>query len=147
MIERSADGIKYTALLTVKPNTSGRPDYTAYDNTPVKGLNYYRLVQYDKDGRKTTHGVRVVNFAGEKSTYVQVYPNPAAAAFVIRTEPDVSGKGMITITDVSGRTVKTFVASPSGVQTITTDNLANGTYFVHIRTSTTSASSKLIIKK
>lgn len=147
MIERSADSRNYITLLTVKANTNGQYSYTAYDNKPNKGVNYYRLVQYDKDGRKTTYGVRIVNFTDGMNNYIQVYPNPASTDFVVRTEPDAFKKGMISITDASGRTVRTLVASPSGVQTISTDNLVNGTYFVHIRTSNIYATSKLIIKK
>lgn len=146
-IERSADGRFFTTLVTIKADPTRQGNYEVYDDNPGKGINYYRLVQFDKDGRKTFYGVRIVNFEVIKESFVQIYPNPASAAFVIRTEPDSFGKGVITIIDAFGRTVKTMVLPSSGIQTIVTDNFINGTYFVRINTNGTTITSKMIIRK
>lgn len=144
-VERSTDGIIYSTFVTIK--ASANPgNYEVYDDNPNNGVNYYRLVQYDKDGRKTYYGIRRVNF-NNKDLYVQIYPNPASASFTMRTEPDAFKKGTITITDVFGRTVKTLSLPATGVQTIMTDNLINGTYFVRLNTNGSSITSKIVIRK
>lgn len=146
-IERSLDGRVYITLVTIKADPTRRGNYEVDDNNPNNGINYYRLVQYDKDGRKTYYGIRRVNFNNNKDLYVQIYPNPASASFVIRTEPDAFKNGMITIIDGFGRTVKTRALPSSGVQTIMTANFINGTYFVLINTNGTTITSKIIIRK
>lgn len=146
VIERSADGKNFATVLTVKAAATPG-SYTAYDDQPLQGLNYYRLVQYDKDGRKTDYGIRIVKFGVSKDTYVQVYPNPAANYFIIRTEPDAANKGIISITDAFGRMVKQLPLTTSGVQTITTESLASGTYFVRVVANDATTTSKVIVKK
>ena len=85
VIERSADGRNYVPLTTVYAGNNGQGSYVARDDKPLKGINYYRLVQYDKDGRRSYFGVRTVNFEGSK-THVQLYPNPASSYFIVRAE-------------------------------------------------------------
>ena len=60
-IERSGDGENFTTILRAVTNSPHVSKYTVYDEQPMPGNNFYRLVQYDKDGRKTYFGVRVVN--------------------------------------------------------------------------------------
>ena len=146
-IERSNDGISYFSILTIKANSNGPGSYLVYDNGPDIGTNYYRLVQYDKDGHETYFAVKMVNFAGSKNSYVYVYPNPASASFVIRTERDALNKGTIIITDAFGRIVKTLALAASGIQTVVTDELVNGIYFVRVNTNGNSATSKIVIRK
>ena len=135
-VERSGDGADWATLFTVRPRASsqGNQAYAATDGLPLGGLNYYRLVQYDRDGNKTYYDIKTVSFSGVRNSSVQVYPNPASGAFVVRAEPDGLNKGTITITDAFGRTVKTLVLPPSGMQTVSAQNM-NGTYFVRINTN------------
>ena len=148
IVERSADGINYTPILTVRSgvaNRTGTFNYSATDQLPLTGLNYYRLVQYDKDGNKTYYGVRTVTFSGVQYSEIQLYPNPASGSFVIRTQPDALKKGIVAITDASGRTVMTTKLPASGVLNISTQHMLNGIYFVHVNTNGNTTTSKLVI--
>ncbi|MGH2566407.1 MAG: T9SS type A sorting domain-containing protein, partial [Ginsengibacter sp.] len=52
-VEKSADGnTNWNTVATVNAagNSSTVKNYSAYDPTPSKGINYYRLKQVDKDG-------------------------------------------------------------------------------------------------
>ena len=49
--------------------------YATSDQSPQKGMNYYRLTQVDKDGKKTVYGVQAVRMGG-RSLSDAVYPNP-----------------------------------------------------------------------
>ncbi|MBE7173380.1 MAG: endo-1,4-beta-xylanase [Williamsia sp.] len=146
VIERSADGINYTALFTVKSHSllQGNAVYTTTDKLPYNGLNYYRLVQYDRDGGKTYYGVRTVSFAGVQRGFIQVYPNPAVGSFVVRAEPDGQNKGTITIMDAYGRTVKTLPLPASGVQTVSAQGM-NGTYLVQVHTNGSLSAEKIVV--
>lgn len=77
LIERSQDARSYKTISRVE--ASNRPtirnDYQVQDNHPVEGLNYYRLVQVDKDGRSEYHGVKSIAVAKRKVA-MWVYPNP-----------------------------------------------------------------------
>jgi len=79
--------------------------------------------------------------------YVQAYPNPATTSFVIRTEAGVSEKRMVTITDLSGRVVKTFVMPSSGVETVATNDLSNGTYFIRMTSATHAEVARIVVNK
>lgn len=147
IIERSSDGINYNAILTVKASTLMQ--YSVFDSTPLNGLNYYRLVQFDKDGNKTYYGVRLVNFNDKTALYVQVYPNPASSYFTVRTEP-ISGtgaKGILNIIDVTGRIVKSVLLPSSGIQPVSTENLSNGLYLIQLSVNGSVTTGKVVINK
>ena len=62
-IERSLDGFSWTRI--VEKNGSGNSsyqiDYSAVDNQPFLGINYYRLTQVDYDGQRESFDIIAVN--------------------------------------------------------------------------------------
>ncbi|MBY0424183.1 MAG: hypothetical protein K2Q22_00980, partial [Cytophagales bacterium] len=74
-IERSLDGVSYIRIGTVKGATnSGIPlSYFFNDNSPVKGVSYYRIKQVDLNGSFTYSKVVSVLIGGIS---VDIYPNP-----------------------------------------------------------------------
>jgi hypothetical protein len=76
-IERSADGIEFFSLITVKGagNSNAFRKYSTFDKDPLEHLNYYRLKQTDYDGKISYSEIIPVN-VGKKNLLV-VYPNPA----------------------------------------------------------------------
>lgn len=77
IVEKSTDGASFKSLGTVI--SKGRMDKNSYqyeDTTPAEGINYYRLVQVDKDGRKTIYQVRQVRFFKTNAASFLVIPNP-----------------------------------------------------------------------
>ncbi len=106
-VERSADGINFTPFATVKGNgtSSAAHQYFVYDNSPLEGTNYYRLVQYNMDGRNTNHGIRTANFRNLPGATLMVFPNPIIKDFGIRLN-NYSGKQVsVTVSDMSGKMV------------------------------------------
>jgi hypothetical protein len=145
-IERSGDGVNFKPITKVKSFgvSSVRQNYVAYDDSP-QPFNYYRLIQYDKDGHKTYYGIRIVSLKDNLMS-LQVYPNPASSSFTIRTQAGLKNAA-ITITNVEGKIVKNITAEASGLQTISTAGLANGNYFVHVTANGSTITEKLVIKK
>lgn len=64
IVERSADGKNFEAIATVKAagNTNEKQFYSYEDNKPIAGTSYYRLVQYDKDGKYKLYDAKAVEF-------------------------------------------------------------------------------------
>ena len=105
-IERSSDGRIWKAIATIKGNgtTTQTHTYQAYDNLPLKGINYYRIKQYDLNGKSFISDVRSIKMFVDNSL-LTVYPNPAKAVinFMLR---DYSGSNVIaTLTNNSGRII------------------------------------------
>ena len=69
-VDHSIDGKNFTELGRIEANfeRSGNKDYIFSHYSPIRGINYYRLNQFDLDGKKTTFDVLAANFQnkGEK---------------------------------------------------------------------------------
>lgn len=78
-IERSSDGRTWKTIATIKGNgtTTQTHSYYAFDNLPVKGTNYYRIKQYDLNGKSFISDVRSLKMFLENNSLLSVYPNPA----------------------------------------------------------------------
>jgi hypothetical protein len=110
-VERSLDGITFVPIAKAKSNgnSHGLQSYTVYDASP-QTLNYYRLVQYDKDGRKTYYGIRLVNFKDNKAA-LQVYPNPASDLVNLLVNASAKDRVTILVTDFVGKVVLQKIAA------------------------------------
>ncbi|MBE7171783.1 MAG: T9SS type A sorting domain-containing protein [Williamsia sp.] len=131
-VERSSNGVDFTRIATVQAagSSSALRHYAANDNTPGKGLNYYRLLQVDKDGNYTYSTVQQVLFAGDKA-YTILYPSPAADFFNIESnDAALAGKTGI-VSDMQGRVVKKFTVSGSKQQ-VDISALTKGIYHVQL---------------
>lgn len=86
-VERSEDGLNFSHLTAVKAaNIATGWQYTAYDNHPATGYNYYRLLQYDLNGDKKDLGIRTVWSGAGNNMIVIAYPNPASQPFSLRLQ-------------------------------------------------------------
>jgi hypothetical protein len=125
-LERSSDGSTFNKITTIKANGSASI-YHHTDESPVYGINYYRLRMYNSSGR--SHISKVVSARVNSAAFsINVFPNPASDQITIVTTP-ATGKGSIQITDVSGAVVQTEVTN--GLQTVVNiSKLPAGVYFV-----------------
>ncbi len=107
-IERSANGRDFKAIAKInsKGNTSSGHQYSHTDNTPLKGKNYYRLVQYDLDGKSVYYGIKLLNF--ELTSEIKILPNPIADRFSISIQSKQTSIVQITVFDIHGRQVTEF---------------------------------------
>lgn len=76
-VERSADGRLFQEIGRVRgAGNSDQPlGYSLWDETPLKGFNYYRLRQVDFDGKTSYSGVESVWLAAQ-SGQLSLAPNP-----------------------------------------------------------------------
>ncbi len=123
-IERSADGTRFEKIGFVAGNgTTLKPEsYTFEDNTPLS-IAYYRLKQWDNDGRFELS--KVIQISQKSSTKLNVYPNPVSN--VLTLETDV--KGDYQIINIVGQTV---LKGQTSAQNIDVSGLPQGTYFLQV---------------
>ncbi len=120
-VQKSTDnGATYTSVAFVEGKGSNS-SYSYTDNSPVSGVNQYRLEQLDLDGKKSLSNVVSVNFDGVSG--LSVYPNPATSQITVKSQ------GLVQIYDLSGKLVLTQQAV-NGAAVINISKLAKGTYVV-----------------
>jgi hypothetical protein len=111
-LQRSADGRNFSALSFIatrapQGNSHTQLQYSYTDAGPVKGTNYYRLKQVDKDGKISYSTVVLVKSPGANGiTFIDVYPNPVKDKVKIKLASTTVSKVDIFITDLAGRVIK-----------------------------------------
>ena len=133
VIERSTDGMHFEKLTTVKSagNSSTEQSYSTADNHPVNGLNFYRIKQYDRDGKVSLFPVAMVKFGAGAGPVV--YPNPASDLIhVVSGEETIQSLGLY---DLLGKVIR-VEQNPGGEAELklTISNLPSGVYILKITT-------------
>ena len=129
-IERSTDGLSYANFLRVNGNgnTNEQQNYTAYDEQPLTGTNYYRLKQVDFNGATTYYNPVMVNCADDAN--ISIYPNPNYGNFLIK---GLQEESELQLTDALGKNLLTKnVSATETTYEVTT--LQEGIYFLLIKT-------------
>jgi GH18 family chitinase len=92
ILERSSDALTFQSIGVVQGNgtSTSMHSYNLKDLSPQKGINYYRLAQYDKDG--TVHYSNLVEINDDiMETQAEVNPNPFETEFSIKNMEVFSG--------------------------------------------------------
>jgi hypothetical protein len=139
-VERSADGIHFTRINSVKANNrSGNNKYISFDNDPQQGNNYYRLKQFDLDAKFTYSNV--VRLYYGSNGFISVAPNPATDHVDILTTGKISD---LVLLDASGKKVKQFTTSASNRYSLS--GIAKGLYFLRVMIDSELQTFKLVIE-
>ncbi len=127
-IERSSNGKTFTAISQVKAkgNSAALLSYGFTDETPLNGVNYYRLRQFDNDGKETLSNTVSVSF--NKQSKLQVFPNPATNKLTIIGETNSA----YVIFDALGREILRGPLSDNQTD-INVSNLPSGMYFIKVK--------------
>lgn len=123
-IEKSSNSKVWKNISFVKGNgtTLDQQTYHFTDETPLKGINYYRLKQIDFNGEYEYSEVVAVNIGAENT--ISIAPTLAQNELDIR----VTGKANLIIMNAAGIKVKQLVIMNR--QTINIADLMSGTYFL-----------------
>lgn len=143
-IEWSIDGrtfVKVGELMS--RNTTQLSRYSYLHQTPIYGLNYYRIkvVKVNSQGNEYTE-IRAVDFQQNNNGLIKVFPIPTSKEVTVMSETEELGT--ITITDNLGKMVYSN-KEPKQVQTINVSNLAQGVYFITIMVNGVEERFKLLI--
>jgi|GEM_PF-1974606 len=138
-IERSVDGINYTAVGNVAAaNRPGDHQYTYTDNATSSlgaAVVYYRLKQIDIDGRYTYSKIVVLSLDNSKNI-VLLYPNPVSDNGSLTITVNRPGKVQGRIIDLSGKLVKEYqwqLIAGSTALSLDLSKLAKGMYYLELK--------------
>ena len=145
IIERSADGRTWNSIATIPAagNSSNQLRYTAYDNYPLKGTNYYRIKEFDRDGKFFVSIVRNVSF--DAGYFVTVSPNPATGMVTITMDKMSNSNSLIQFFDAAGNIVLTEKTNLAATK-INVSQLSRGFYFVKLSNAGEVYTQKLLLQ-
>ncbi|HMN04357.1 MAG TPA: hypothetical protein PKD45_01415 [Flavobacteriales bacterium] len=136
-VQRSADNINFAAIGTVPAagNTLWQTDYRFTDESPLKGANYYRLRQVDRDGaQEYTHSV-VAFLDMVPGQPPLLFPNPARQQLQVAFSSNSEGTGRLEAQDALGRTMlakPVHMTRGSHTENLSLDLLPAGWYSLRV---------------
>jgi hypothetical protein len=133
VVERSTDGVEFLPIgqMAARGWTESTSNYELYDEAPRVGMNYYRLVQVDLDGRRAHANVVPILVEG-LGARLTVVPNPAHEhAEVMLRELPTAARWLVT--DARGRLLA-LGRMPTGANrfVLPLHTLTPGAYFVQV---------------
>jgi hypothetical protein len=135
---RSSDGISFTSIGThlAAGNSNVVTNYVFYDLNPNRGLNYYKLQEFDFDGAKQMSDVKVVQFSDNGFEEIaNVFPNPSFGSTNLLFVAENDGVHKLEITDQIGKVVYSAnILSHEGGNTIHLNlyHLSRGIYHFNL---------------
>ena len=131
-IFRATDDKNFASIATIagKGTTNLKNNYTWYDRKPLNGINYYRLIQKDIDGKTEELGIKQLNFDLDEDQ-VLLYPNPVSTQaniqFVANTYQSIS------LTEISGKVLQYLPLNKTETEkAIMINHLPNGIYLLKL---------------
>ena len=150
-LQRSANSRNFYKIASVTAtNSSGTKIYKWLDDTPLAGLNFYRLKILDLDGLYKYSMIVKIDRNGRKS--MAVYPNPVSGDIIL-LQMYGQPKGVYTISLFNNNSIKVISNKiiHDGNDVVRTikinNNLPNGIYYLEISdTENVKTSIKIFIK-
>ena len=129
-VQRSGDGKAWEKLKSVpaKGESSVEEHYSAIDESPMGGNNFYRLKMVDKDGTFALSKIKNVEF-DLKMGYT-LFPNPVTDKLNFKSTEDWNSVSSIKIYNAQG--VEVYASPSVPVKEVNVKNLPSGTYVVKL---------------
>jgi len=138
-IERSDNyGRTYTRIgsLTGKGISDAVNGYGIFDEQPLTGVAYYRLVQKNTKGNISFTDIKTVDRSNIPVSYFTIYPNPVHGILNVKIKATNSERTAVEIFDMAGRSMVTQpVLLNAGEQNLQIDmsNLQKGSYIFKLK--------------
>jgi hypothetical protein len=135
IVQRSPDGITFADLDSLPAaNLASAHSYSFIDAVPMAGHDYYRIQQVCIDSLGALTGIKEVTISGPASQALKISPNPVSGStLTLSMTSAVTGPLQVTLSDILGRTLKTWTfekQTPWWQQTIEIGNIQPGNYFL-----------------
>ena len=144
IVQHSTDGKNW--INAAKKNAAGTSNssisYEVKDNAPKPGINFYRLMQVDKNGTTEFSTIKTVVFA--ESNEILITPNPAKDFVTIYFSKNNTNQNKITLFSANGLLIKEFTTSEQYYK-INTASLSKGIYFIKVLNGEKLTAQKLLI--
>ena len=138
LVERSTNGVDFITVGTVKAagNSDIITNYELYDNYPARGINYYKLTEFDKNGVSNFLGYATVSNRASLPL-LNLYPNPAQNYITLSLKNFATPLVSYELYDAQGLLIQTEnINLVDGNQDYRIDvsSLNKGFYFVKVNT-------------
>ncbi|WP_430403815.1 T9SS type A sorting domain-containing protein [Fluviicola sp.] len=143
-VQRSEDGLVWETLGLIEGagTSSEAHNYSFTDQSPVEGINYYRLMQVDNNGQYEFSQIRSVNYS--MINKYQISPNPTKAyAFV--TENGHIKITSVELIDQVGRVQAVPFDYLEGGVNVDCRAVSHGTYFIRCTDELGKSSASLLV--
>ncbi|MEP6748360.1 MAG: T9SS type A sorting domain-containing protein [Bacteroidota bacterium] len=147
-VERSTDGNQFTTIGKVTQAGTAK-DYSFTDVSAPASNVYYRLRQVDQNGTFKFSQLVLIS-AGSINVAVQMYPNPVHDNINIALNNDIKGKGIVTVYELTGRSLiqQTIEKSDKVLNAVVNmNNLSSGLYIVEVKIGDTYKFTERVMKK
>ena len=116
-VMRSSDGLNFESIGKVKGagNSNNILSYVFVDYEQLPGINYYRLAQFDYDGKNETFNIVAIDNNGAAFKLNSLFPNPATSSMTVNFQSKEAKPHSIFICDAQGNEVfKAMIATLQG---------------------------------
>ncbi|MEO7047833.1 MAG: T9SS type A sorting domain-containing protein, partial [Ferruginibacter sp.] len=145
IIERSTDGVSFTAIGTVPANSLSSAGYSFIDAHPAPGINYYRL--RITNANESFSYSKIANISLLAKAKLWISPNPVSGVFTIHFNNATTVK-QIYITDAAGKIIKEINPNISnGSTNVDASAFAKGVYFIKMIDADNNFTTQKIIKQ
>jgi hypothetical protein len=149
-ILKSVDGVNFKVIGKIAAKNKSLNEYSFIDKNIYEGLNYYKIIAVDKDGKVSYSEVRTINLKPQTLTGISIYPNPVTNGnFTIAIPKSTAVESLawyVTITDIYGKKImqKQLNAATTNIEI----NTAKGIYMatVYNKNSGKHTTTKIIVQ-
>lgn len=136
-VQHSTNTTTWTNAGTVdgKKNPFANNQYRFVHETPVSGINFYRVMRSTNAGEELYSDMANIEVARYGTDAVSVYPNPFTAELIVKNISKQEGEMEVLITASNGMlmTTLTLPKGTSEIKELATANWPAGLYFARIR--------------
>ncbi len=153
-IEKSKDGINFELIDKVigAVNHFGSLLYETQDNRPFDGISYYKLSQFDTDGKTISYPLQSILFDKNDDLEINVYPNPINKNedINIQIKDQLNQEVSITILNILGKPLKSESRIITQQNEVLSIHLGNenpsGIYFIQLKVNNSIYSKKFVVQ-
>ena len=157
-IERSTNGLSFKEIAQIRGAGKSNRElkYESFDESPIEGISYYRLKQYDFDGAEEIFNMVAVRFEKnlDGSCILRVFPNPCIGQCTINLsecEHNVNAEIKVEMIDALGNLVYSRIPyrefdGSFQFSVDSSNNLKPGVYIVRGTSKSESYTNKVIVK-
>ena len=143
VVERSTDASVWTAIAIENGagTTTSTQHYTSVDRNPSSGDNYYRLKQFDFDGKMNTSDI--ISVSSSTVNKVIVYPNPSNDRISVISNHEIIA---ISIVDIRGTVVYSADFDKVNSTSIELTDLNGGLYYLQTQTTSGTNTERIVVQ-
>jgi hypothetical protein len=139
-VQRSSNGVSFSTIGFIASQNGGnsisQQSYQFIDEQPLRGNNYYRLQQVDRDGSISVSNV--VLLRSEEVREIQlvgVYPNPTKGEVTVQIQSPKAERVSVVLMDISGKQVvqqNHMLVQGSNQLRLDMSRVAQGSYLIKV---------------